>query len=216
MFDFIRSKIPLSSRTDKKILLEEIKSKFGYEMNNEQLTNYCHHRKIRLGLVRGKLKPGDELKHGGLWYVVMPDGTRKNKAVVIYEEAHGKIKENERVIFLDKNNCNFDLDNLFCITEKELGHLGRSQLLTEDREKTLLNILYYRTRTKLKEQAKELGLLNSRGLFKFEVQEWQSRYSKEKKRENSRNYLKRMRENDPEKYKAWIKKCNSYKKEKKV
>lgn len=53
--------------------------------------------------------------------------------------------------------------------------------------------------------------------MRFKVAESQEKYASanpEKRRESSRKYLQKMREEDPEKYREWIRKCNSYKKQK--
>ena len=58
----------------------------------------------------------------------------KHKA--IYEKHYGKIKKGNVVIFLDGNKSNFDINNLKCITRKQLLVMNRNNLIKEDAELT--------------------------------------------------------------------------------
>lgn len=210
--DYIKTKIPIN-RHRRQELIDDINKRFGVNFSPNQFRDYCSFRGIKLTTARFRIQFGDEVvKTGNLIYIKQKDGTLKNKALVIYEAVYGPIKSDERIIFLDGDKCNFSLDNFFIVTEKELGHLGRAQLLTRDPIQTRLNIEYYRFRKKLKEQAKGLGLLNAAGEFKWEVKERNARYPAEKRREYSRRFREKMKNENPEKYKAWIRQCNELKK----
>ncbi len=218
MESFIKARIPLKSRKEKTDLIKAVEKEFGIKITRDKFTNYCHDHKIKLGLIKTKKREiGTEFVNNGVVYIVMPDYSRKNKAVFIWEQKYGPIKSDERIIFLDGNKQNFDLDNLFLITTKELGHLSRSKQLTSDPIQTKINILYYRQRVKLKEVGKKLGMVTKDNQFIDEVRASQKKYADthiKERRESSRKYLQKLREQYPEKYKAWIKKCNSYKKSK--
>ncbi len=215
---FIRERIPLKSRAEKTELIKAVEERFGLTIKRHNFTDYCHDHGIKLGLIKvRKREVGSEFMNGGIVYVVMPDKSRKNKAVLLWEREHGSIKADERIIFLDGNKRNFNMDNLFLVTVKELGHLSRSKQLTSDPVQTKINILYLRQRSKLKDIGKKLGLVTKDNHFIEEVRASQQKYAdshRKERRESSRRYLQRMREQNPSKYKEWIKKCNSYKKSK--
>lgn len=215
--DFILSRIPVSKK-DFPLLVNEINKKFDIGMTPRKLTDYCSHRKICLGTYsKRKYVVGDEFLRNGLVYVMTESGKSRNKAALIWESHNRPLADDEVVTFLDQDRRNFDIENLVVLTKKESGYLGRRKLLTTDPEQTMLNIIHYRTLSVLRERARKLGMLNSRGLFKFKVSESQEKYAAanpEKRRESSRKYLQKMRDENPEKYREWIKKCNSYRKQK--
>lgn len=63
------------------------------------------------------------------------------KHKVIYEKHYGKIKKKGNVvIFLDGNKSNFDINNLKCITRKQLLVMNRNGLIKEDAGLTNIGI----------------------------------------------------------------------------
>lgn len=58
----------------------------------------------------------------------------------IYEKHHGKVEKGSVVIFLDGNKKNFDINNLKCITKRQLLTLNVNNLITEDIELTKMGI----------------------------------------------------------------------------
>lgn len=60
----------------------------------------------------------------------------KQKHRLIYEQHYGPIPPGARVVFIDRNKRNFDIDNLRCISNGELGIMNRHSLWTDDPELT--------------------------------------------------------------------------------
>ena len=54
----------------------------------------------------------------------------------IYEQAHGEISKDKVLIFLDGNKQNFNLDNLKCITRKQLIKMNQNGLFYNNAELT--------------------------------------------------------------------------------
>lgn len=63
-----------------------------------------------------------------------------NKARYIYEQAYGEIPKKHQVVFLDNNNQNFELSNLYCIPTQYMLMMNRNHWFTSDRELTLTAI----------------------------------------------------------------------------
>ena len=62
------------------------------------------------------------------------------KHKVIYENYYGKVEKGNVVIFLDGNKSNFDINNLRCITRKQLLTMNKNNLIKEDAELTDIGI----------------------------------------------------------------------------
>ena len=58
------------------------------------------------------------------------------KHQVIWEREHGAIPKQHVIIFADGNKQNFDLDNLVCISRKELIRLNKNQMTLTNKEVT--------------------------------------------------------------------------------
>lgn len=58
----------------------------------------------------------------------------------IYEDAYGKIKDNEMICFLDGDSNNFDISNLYCINRKISAMMSTHKWWTKSREHTLTAI----------------------------------------------------------------------------
>ena len=78
----------------------------------------------------------------------------KRKSRVIWEQAHGKIPKNQRVIFLDGNKNNFELDNLALATDIEVGVMNRNGLRFEDKEMTKTGLAIARHKIALNKAVK--------------------------------------------------------------
>lgn len=60
----------------------------------------------------------------------------KGKHILVWEEKHGPVPEGHAIIFGDRNNRNFDLDNLICVSRAELLKMNQYKLIQEDAELT--------------------------------------------------------------------------------
>lgn len=65
----------------------------------------------------------------------------------IYQDAFGEIGPGKMICFLDRNNDNFDLSNLYCIDRRISAIMSKNKWWTDSREHTLTAIkwceLYY-------------------------------------------------------------------------
>lgn len=110
------------------------------------------------GSISWKRRPiGDERlrKQDGLIEVKVAQPEKwKLKHRLLYEQAHGKIKDTEYVIFADGNKLNFDLDNLVLLTRAEAIVLFRVMgFKAVDKELTQTALLAARVYLKAKERA---------------------------------------------------------------
>lgn len=82
-----------------------------------------------------------ECKYGTKWYVRIKVSDKKNNAMksgynayympyhkYVYEQAYGKLKDDEFVIFADGDTHNFDLNNLIKVNRKINGSLTTKKL----------------------------------------------------------------------------------------
>lgn len=58
------------------------------------------------------------------------------KHQVVWEREHGPIPKQHVIIFADRNIQNFDLDNLVCISRRELVRLNNTQMFSNNKEIT--------------------------------------------------------------------------------
>ena len=87
---------------------------------------------------------GSERINGGYVDIKIADPNKwKAKHKIIWENTNGKIPKGHCVIFADRNNLNFELDNLILVSRKQLLELNGSKLIQEDKEltKTAINIV---------------------------------------------------------------------------
>ncbi len=152
-------------------LTDIFNAKFGTDVSKYSISDVCIKRMgirrnqntgtFKVGARRQKAAPiGAERDFNGYIFVKVADtyfpGTTsyeeftKNwrcKQRVIYEQAYGKIPEGNIVIFLDNNNRNFSIDNLYCIDRKIHACMCKRRWYTSDRDITLAAIkwceLYY-------------------------------------------------------------------------
>lgn len=60
----------------------------------------------------------------------------KGKHILIWEEHNGPVPKVHAVIFGDRNNRNFDIDNLILVSRKQLLMLNRNKLIQNDADLT--------------------------------------------------------------------------------
>lgn len=95
-----------------------------------------------------KLRVGDEIiRHGVPMIVTSTDYTIPYlnrltfKRRYIWEQAHGKIPPGHRIIHLDGDLMNCDLDNLYCVPATFIPMLNKNHWLTDDRDHTLTAVM---------------------------------------------------------------------------
>lgn len=91
---------------------------------------------------------GDEvIRHGVPMIVTSVDYTIPYaqrltfKRRYVWEQAHGKIPPGHRIIHLDGDVMNCDLDNLYCVPGQFIPMLNKNHWLTDDRDHTLTAVM---------------------------------------------------------------------------
>lgn len=113
---------------------------------------------------------GAERKYDGYWYVKVDDKYHegkttskmfrenwKQKQVVVYEQAHGKIPDGHFVVFLDTDRENFAIDNLYCIDRKTLAVMNSKSWFKTDPALTLTAIKWCELHYALKEMEETIN-----------------------------------------------------------
>lgn len=78
----------------------------------------------------------------------------KAKHILIWEEHHGPVPNGHAVIFGDRNNRNFDIDNLILVSRKQLLILNKNNLIQNDAEITKTGIIVADLYSKIFERKK--------------------------------------------------------------
>lgn len=128
-------------------LKSEIDTRFlkGHVPVNKGTKGICkaNRTSFKKGNIPANRKPiGSERvdKRDGSILIKVQDGNlTKNwmsKSRYVYEQAYGKIPKGYKVIFADKNNQNFDLDNLILVSSAEELIMNRRKLIKNDKELT--------------------------------------------------------------------------------
>lgn len=75
----------------------------------------------------------------------------------MYEKYHDvKLKDDEAIIFADRNKKNFDKDNLVKVNRKELFYLNKSGLIFEDKDLTKSGVVVSKMEIAIDERRKDL------------------------------------------------------------
>ena len=159
MIDFIRENCANITTFE---LADKFNAHFGTNVSRSKIVCLMKHNKIRNGVVAGfanlpeKQHPNAKatrFKKGCKAHNERPVGTESlndkgyrrvkvapNKWVLkhrlVYEEAHGKLKDDEEVIFLDGNKENFELSNLMKVSKSEHVRLNNLGLRTSNADYT--------------------------------------------------------------------------------
>ena len=91
---------------------------------------------------------------GYVWIKVAEPNKWRQKHVVIWEEANGKVKEGNVVIFLDGNRGNISLDNLAEVSRKVALQINRLMIKKTDKELTKQMINVAKIQVKISEVIK--------------------------------------------------------------
>ncbi len=185
--NFIRDRIPLKEPCDKTMLLLAINERFGTHFTKNALTTNCTTKKIELGIVSRKKnrnpnqKPlfSENEKKGMIRIKVAEPNVWKQKQVYIYENAHNcKVPKGNVVIFLNSNNRDFSVDNLYVLTRPELAIINRFfGGFSTDAEKSISYILRAKIMLARHQRAREIGDVNSSNAIKSDAKE---RYERNK------------------------------------
>jgi hypothetical protein len=82
----------------------------------------------------------ERINRDGYVEVKVADGMKqknwKGKHILIWEEKNGPVPKDHVVIFGDGNNRNFDINNLICLSRKQLVRLNQKHLIQPDADLT--------------------------------------------------------------------------------
>lgn len=90
-------------------------------------------------------------KDGYILIKVAEPNKWKHKHRVVWEEAYGKIPDGNKLLFLDQNKNNLDLDNLKMVTAEELAILNKNNLISNNKEVTETGTLIAKTMARVNE-----------------------------------------------------------------
>ena len=144
-------------------------------------------------------------------YVMIKIGEEwKFKHIYLYEKYYNDtVKENEKVIFLDRNNRNFEKDNLFKVTKAESVIFNRWYNSAKTSDDVLTAYLTIRLKQKRIEMAKANGLTNKAGRIIEDARESNRKYEskpevKRRAAELMRERRRRIKTEDPERYEEML------------
>lgn len=132
-------------------LISYAKKYFGYNMTKSSMQKYLARRKIRQKGFNENLsrspsckKPiGSEwIRNDGMILVKVGEpSVWTYKQRYIYEQHYGKVPKGYKVIFLDQNRNNFDIDNLMAVPSKDSLIAFNKKILSSDKEVTKTGIM---------------------------------------------------------------------------
>jgi hypothetical protein len=127
-------------------LTRMVNAEFGTSFDARQVAaylNYYRYKPVKYKNTAHELPINTErIKRGRIFVKVSMDGPIKwrEKHLLIWEQANGKIPERNCIIFLDRNRLNCSLENLAMVNSAEMIMLTRNGLYLTDREATLAGI----------------------------------------------------------------------------
>lgn len=145
-----------------KELIVILKEKFGLEIENKRLAQYC----IKMGINYKYEKPNKSHDNkptpvgvivrktdGGMLKIKVGNHKWEYLQREIYEQHYGvNLKDDEYVIFLDHNRRNFKINNLRLVTRQESAILSKEQLYSENPIVTETGLQAIKLRNKIKEK----------------------------------------------------------------
>lgn len=139
--------------------IEHKGNRLGLRKSEDYLKNSASQRKtspfqFKKGRVPEHKKPiGYERldKKRGLVFVKVDDKSKfEAKQRVVWREHYGEIPEGHNIIFIDGDKTNFNIDNLACLSNAELGIINRLQIENKTHNKDIGEIKLTLTRLRAK------------------------------------------------------------------
>lgn len=131
-------------------IADEILSKYGIELTPIQVRTWISNHDVSTGHTGrfGKEESHHEVPigtervrpDGYVWIKTANPNIWLQKQRWIYEQTYEPLKSNERVLFADGNNRNFDIDNLIKVTTRELYTMNRRGAISNFKEITKSNL----------------------------------------------------------------------------
>lgn len=157
--DFVKKNVSKYSKEDFRLLLQD---KFNISLSSEAFRRYLNRHKIKSKYidykksnVRNVYKSpigSENITDEGVFIkIAQPDKWRR-KSRVMYEKYHNyKLKEEDYIIFLNKNNNDFSEQNLMKATQKEIAYLHNKKMFSSNPKLTKLGVLTAKLMIKTKE-----------------------------------------------------------------
>ena len=142
-------------------LIEISKEKFGYEISKKAMCKLLYRRKLRHRDYNEKLatSPSEKKPIGTEWLrkdgmVLIKIGEPSvwtYKQRYIYEKHHGKLPKGYKVIFLDQDRTNFDINNLMAVPASDALVAHNLKVLSSDADVTKTGLMIAGIYNKVKE-----------------------------------------------------------------
>lgn len=132
-------------------------NKLSSELNGQFKKGHIPANKGTKGLHKGGV--ATQFKKGNTPHNHMPVGTERingddyvdikiaepnkwrGKHILVWEEHNGPVPEGHAVIFGDGNNRNFEIDNLICVSRRQLLKLNRYKLIKNNADLTRTGVI---------------------------------------------------------------------------
>ena len=163
---FVKENISKYKKEEFRLLLE---NKFNMQITTDALRRYLNRKHIKaryIDYVKHNVRKNTTYKRpvgaeqitkdGVFIKVAQPDKWRR-KSRVMYEKYHNcELKENEYIIFLNKNNNDFSKENLMKTSLKEMAYLRNKEMYSSNPKITELGLLTAKLMIKVKEKGVNL------------------------------------------------------------
>ena len=155
----------------RKEIKELVNVKFNLNLNLSQINSAMVNNKIKTGIDakfkkgckagthkrKGPSKPvGTEMTRvDGYIKIKISEDEWMYKHHYVWQQYHGEFPKGYRIIFLDKNKKNFDINNLAAVSKKELLFINNKGFLKEDTDLSKVGVALARLMMKAKELEKK-------------------------------------------------------------
>lgn len=157
--DYVNENASKYTKEELRLLIQD---KFNIQISSEALRRYFNRHNINKYIDYNKNNIRDVYKcpigtekitsEGTFIKVEQPDKWRR-KSRVMYEKYHNcKLKDNEYIIFLNRNNEDFRKENLIKTSKTEIAYLRNKDMFSNNPELTKLGILTAKLMIKVKEK----------------------------------------------------------------
>src|SRR5574344_209785 len=206
--DEIKSYLYTRRREPSSAIIDDLNNKFGTSFSIHALISA--RTTYRLSEYRNSPRPSrarligsEQIKKGYIRVKVAQPDVWKFKHVMIWEQAHNEtVKKYETVVFLDGNNRNFSVDNLYKLTRREILRMNSKGLFSHDPQETMVHIALVKQRIALIDKAKKLGMCSQGNTLRFERAEY---YQRIKNTESHKKYAKEYAQRQREAHRKYMK-----------
>lgn len=155
----------------RKEIKELVNVKFNLNLNLSQINSAMVNNKIKTGIDakfkkgckagthkrKGPSKPvGTEMTRvDGYIKIKISEDEWMYKHHYVWQQYHGEFPKGYRIIFLDKNKKNFDINNLAAVSKKELLFINNKGFLKEDTDLSKVGVALAKLMIKAKELEKK-------------------------------------------------------------